>query len=80
MGVRRASLGLTLQRRDGSDPADIGVICRLSLPEVEGVVVGVPLVPEAMLADPERAVDRMAAALEIWGRCYGAGDGNRTHA
>jgi predicted amino acid dehydrogenase len=64
MGVRQGRLGLILQQRDGSAVEDITPLCHLSLAGVaEGVVIGIPMTPEQMLADQELALSRMEAAV-----------------
>ena len=70
MGVRGANLGLALGDRLGEDPRDIGHICSFSLPstsehsQVTGSVVGIPLTPDDLLEDQERAVNRMQRAVQ----------------
>ena len=65
MGVPRGKLGLVLHHRDGTDPTDTTTLCHLRLDGVvEGSVIGIPLTPAQMLADPQRALDRMIAAVE----------------
>ena len=59
MGVPSARLGLVSQWRDGTAAEDVLKVCSLSLDGIaEGVVVGVPMVPHALLSDQDRAVDR----------------------
>lgn len=64
--MRNLRFGLAFHRRDGSDPADIGPICRLGLPGIaDGLVVGIPMLPEQMLSDQERALDRLERAAQL---------------
>lgn len=44
---------------------DVGVYCHLGFGEVEGVVVGVPLLPEELLADQARALAWMERAVQV---------------
>jgi predicted amino acid dehydrogenase len=44
---------------------DVAVICRLGFGEVEGVVVGVPLLPDELLADQARALAWMERGVQI---------------
>ena len=62
-GVRTLRPGLILGLRDGRDPADTAALCRLSFRGVEGVVVGVPMLPDQLLADQHAAVAAMADVL-----------------
>ena len=71
IGVRGGKLGLGLDRRNGTDPRDVSHICSFSLPEsplhqaVQGDVVAVPLTPEDLLVDQERAVRLMHRAVKV---------------
>lgn len=68
VGVRSLRPGLALGRRDGTALGDVTEICRVGLRGVaEGVVVNVPLTPEQMLADQERALSRMMRAAALAG-------------
>ena len=65
-GVRNLRLGLVLRQRDGTSPFDIGPLCRLGLPGVsEGLVMGIPLTPDQMLADQDRALVRLERAARL---------------
>lgn len=65
-GVRNLRLGLVLRQRDGTSPFDIGPLCRLGLPGVsEGLVMGIPMTPDQMLADQERALVRLERAARL---------------
>lgn len=69
--MRGAKFGLGLGRRDGSDPKDISHICSFELPSrngrssVIGDVVAIPLTPEDLLLDQERAVLLMHRAVKV---------------
>ena len=77
MGVPSARLGLIGQWRDGTAKEDVLPICSLSLGGVaEGAVVGVPMIPEDLLVDQERAVDRMERAVELAGNVDAVGLGS----
>ena len=71
IGVRGAKIGLSLDLRDGTDPRDVSSICSFSLPgsakhlAVEGDVVAVPLTPEELLVDQDRAVRMMHRAVKV---------------
>ena len=77
IGVRSFNPGLFLQWRNGHDPGDISPLCHLSIPGVvEGVVIGIPLLPEDMLHDQQRALDRMVAAVALAGDVDAVGLGS----
>ena len=66
MGVRMGSPAILFALRDGTEPSDIGVICRFELENVaEGIVVGVPMSAQQLLDDQDRALDRMRHAIEL---------------
>ncbi len=44
---------------------DVAVLCRIGFGEVEGLVVGVPLLPDALLADQARALAWMERGVQI---------------
>ncbi len=44
---------------------DVAVLCRVGFGEVEGLVVGVPLLPDELLADQARALEWMERAVQI---------------
>jgi len=77
MGVPSARLGLMSQWRDGTAADDVLKVCSLSLDGVaEGIVVGVPMVPDALLSDQDRAVDRMVTAVSLAGPVDAVGLGS----
>ena len=77
IGVRSFNPGLFFQWRKGQDPNDISVLCDLSIPGVvDGVVIGIPLLPEDMLSDQERALERMVSAVELAGDVQAVGLGS----
>lgn len=57
--------------RDGTDPRDVAMLCRLRLatPQgpVEGVVLSVPMLPDQILQDQESALKGMIRAVAISG-------------
>jgi predicted amino acid dehydrogenase len=65
IGLRAGNAGLVSGRRDGSDPDDVCEIARIGFGDVEGVVVAVPMLPEQLLADQERALACMERAVQI---------------
>lgn len=71
IGVRGAKLGVALGRRRGSDPKDVSHICSFSWAETEhhpmvtGDVVAIPLTPEDLLMDQDRAVLLMHRAVKF---------------
>jgi predicted amino acid dehydrogenase len=68
MGVPSFRPGLVGQWRDGTAPEDVLRVCTLRLEGVAvGQVVGVPMIPEHLLGDQQRAVDRMEAAVVLAG-------------
>ena len=77
MGVPSARAGLIGQWRDGTDPSDVLPVCTFRLEGVaEGMVVGVPMVPEDLLKDQQRAVDRMVDAVALAGNVSAVGLGS----
>ncbi len=66
-GLRCGSAPIALGLRAGTEPDDCGVLARLSYRGVEGVIVGVPMLPEELLADQERALRCMLRAVQIAG-------------
>jgi predicted amino acid dehydrogenase len=77
MGVRSANMGLVGQWRDGTDPSDVMRVCSLALNGVaEGVVVAVPMVPQDLLGNQERAVERMQQAVALAGDIDAVGLGS----
>jgi len=77
MGVRSANMGLVGQWSDGTHPADVMRVCSLSLAGVaEGMVLAVPMVPEDLLSNQERAVERMQQAVELAGAVDAVGLGS----
>lgn len=77
VGARSLRLSTALGRTDGTAIGDVAPICRLGLAGVaEGVVVNVPLLPEQMLADQERALSRMMRAVALAGDVSAVGLGS----
>lgn len=54
-----------MDRSDGSRPEDVAILARVGLEDVEGLIVGVPLLPEQLLADQELALRSMTRAVQI---------------
>ncbi len=67
MGVRCGRPGLALGLRDGRDAADCSELARLWYRGVEGVIIGVPWLPEQLLTDQEGALRCMQRAVQIAG-------------
>ena len=70
LALRGARLALATGGNDGTDPKDISTLARFFWqdPQSSGVeihceVVGIPLLPEQLLQDQNRAVDRMMRAV-----------------
>jgi len=64
MAVRAARPGLFFGWRDGTRTDDVLKVCDLSLePLIDGVVMGVPMEPEDLLQDQERALQCIEAAV-----------------
>jgi len=77
MGVPSLRAGLVGQWRDGTEAADVLPVCTLRLKGVAvGHVVGVPMVPEDLLGDQQRAVDRMVQAVALAGDVAAVGLGS----
>jgi predicted amino acid dehydrogenase len=64
-GLRTAKPAIVLGKRDGTDLDDVGVYGRVGLGDVEGVFVGVPLLPAQILEDQERALRGMERAVQL---------------
>ncbi len=77
MAVRAARPSLFAGLQDGTHPDHVLKVCDLSLDDVVcGVVMGVPMEPEALLSDQARAVDCMAAAVDAAGDLDAVGLGS----
>ncbi|MBM4390060.1 MAG: hypothetical protein FJ090_02970 [Deltaproteobacteria bacterium] len=63
--LRTGRPGLLLGRRDGTSPDDVSVIARVGYRDVEGVIVGVPMLPSQLLADQEQALRSMTRAVQV---------------
>jgi predicted amino acid dehydrogenase len=63
--LRTGRPGLLLGLRDGTDPDDVSIIARLHFAGVEGLIVGVPMLPAQLLDDQERALRSMVRAVQI---------------
>ncbi len=63
--LRTGRPGLALARRDGSSPDDVSVIARVGFRDVEGVIVGVPMLPEQLLSDQAAALRAMTRAVQV---------------
>lgn len=63
-GLRTARPRLALGQ-PASSPDEIALLARVGLGEVEGWIVGIPLLPEELLADQERALAWMERAVQI---------------
>ncbi len=75
--MRALRAGLALGHRDGTDPGDVALECRLGLGGVaEGVIIGLPLTPAQMLGDQERALTRMMRAAALAGDVSAIGLGS----
>lgn len=75
-GLRTAQAGVALGRSVGGDPDEVGVLATVRYRGVEGVIVGVPMLPEALLADQERALRCMLRATQIAGPIDAVGLGS----
>jgi predicted amino acid dehydrogenase len=76
MGLRTGRPGLLFGRRDGTDPDDCAELARFAYRGVEGVIIGVPLLPEQLLADQEGALRSMQRAVQIAGAVRAVGLGS----
>lgn len=65
IGVRSLNFGLVFGRTDGSDPDDACIIARVGFGEVEGIIAAVPMLPDQLLADQERALACMERAVQL---------------
>jgi predicted amino acid dehydrogenase len=64
-GLRTARPGLVLDRADGTRLDDVSVLARIGLDDIEGLVIGVPLLPDQLLADQAGALRAMTRAVQI---------------
>jgi predicted amino acid dehydrogenase len=76
MGLRTGRPGLLFGARDGRDPDDCAELARFRYRGVEGVIVGVPLLPEQLLADQEGALRSMERAVQVAGPVRAVGLGS----
>lgn len=76
MGLRTGRPGLVTGARDGTDPDDCAELARFRYRGVEGRIVGVPMLPEQLLADQERALRCMQRAVQIAGPVGAVGLGS----
>ncbi len=77
MGVPSGRLDLVSQWSDGTRANDVVPVCSFELSGVaEGIVVGVPMTPDDMLADQNRAVDCMVEAVALAGPVSAVGLGS----
>ena len=76
-GVRTFRPRLALGLRDGTSPFDIARLCRIGIPGAAlGAAWSVPLTPDQMLADQERALSRMLRAGRMAGDVQAIGLGS----
>ncbi len=64
-GLRTGRPGLAVGRDDGTRLDDISVLARVGLDDVEGVVMGVPLLPDQLLGDQALALRAMVRAAQL---------------
>lgn len=64
-GLRTLRPHLALGRGDGTRLDDVALLARVGLGDVEGVIVGVPLLPAQLLADQGLALRAMERAVQI---------------
>lgn len=57
--------GLLLGTRPPRIPEDVGQYCRLGFDDVEGVIMGIPLLPDELLADQSQALVAMERAVQL---------------
>lgn len=68
---------MALGRSDGTRLGEVAPICRVGLAGVaEGVVMDIPLLPDQMLADQERALSRMMRGVALAGDVAAVGLGS----
>lgn len=65
IGLRTGNVGLALGTRDGTDPDDARIVARVGFGDVEGVIAAVPMLPDQLLADQERALACMERAVQM---------------
>jgi predicted amino acid dehydrogenase len=64
-GLRTAQPRLALGLSDGRDLDEVAPICRLGTPEISGVVLGIPWLPEQLLTDQPGALRAMERAVQL---------------
>lgn len=65
IGVRSGNVAMALSRDDGLSPAGITDLCTLRLGELTGTVIAIPMTPDQLLADQQRALGRMVQAVRM---------------
>ena len=65
LAVRTFRPGVALGLRRADPLGDVAEITRLTFAGVEGVVMGVPMLPEELLADQELALRAMERAVQV---------------
>lgn len=63
-GAPTLNPALLLGLRAARTPEDVGIYCRLGFEDVEGVVVGVPMLPDEVLGDQSLALRGMERAVQ----------------
>lgn len=75
-GLRTARFGVATGARDGADPDDCDILATLRFRGIEGVIVGVPMLPAQLLADQEAALRSMHRAVQVAGPVGAVGLGS----
>lgn len=65
--MRTGKPGILFATRDGTDPDDVSELARVRFGNVEGVIMGIPMLPDQLLADQERALVAMERAVQLAG-------------
>lgn len=63
--VRTGASGVVFGTRGVRVPDDVGLYCKVGFEDVEGWIMGVPLLPDELLADQGRALDAMERAVQL---------------
>lgn len=65
IGLRTAQPRLFSGASVGTDPGEVAVVARVGFGDIDGLIVAVPMLPDQLLADQERALDMMERAVQI---------------
>ncbi len=65
--MRTGRPGIIFGTRDGTDPDDVSELARIRFGDIEGVIMGIPMLPDQLQFDQERALRAMERAVQLAG-------------